>query len=108
MCNNCTFDTEMKIQIFYLKSRYPTFVSTLPLWMFIFSPEPTLLFYSLTAASLHIWPCSHLNIEKILSIKLESAPPTLISVSLSHGNGSIGSIASSRYSIGIFGFERSN
>jgi hypothetical protein len=66
------------------------------------------VFYSLTTASFPIWLCFHLNMEKILSIKLASAPPTLISVSLSHGNGSIGLVASSRSSIVIFGFDRSS
>jgi hypothetical protein len=37
-----------------------------------------------------------------------TAYPTLMSVSLSHGNGAIGSVAFSSSSVEIFGFDRSS
>lgn len=55
---------------------------------------------------------SHFKKEVIFSMNLSkksaSAPPKPMSVSLSHGNGFIGSVASSKASIGSFGFERSS
>lgn len=72
---------------------------------FIDVSSPSTLFGS---SGLFPFGLAHLNIEKNLSIKLASPPPTLISVSLSHGKGSSGLVASKRSSIEIFGFECPN
>lgn len=91
------------------------FIQTMDIYKIQHSPGGMLLpltfILSFIHCSLHKWQCCHLkNMDLILFIKLASRPglSTGISVSLSHGNGSIGFVASKRVSIGIFAFDRSS
>ena len=113
---SCTFEPEEgNANSFIQKANTSNFHDITMEWHFISISKPAALFLFFFAFfwHLHRLPFQmwfHLNIEVILFIKLPNKserppPPTLISVSLLNGNGTMGLVASRISSIGIFGLD---